>query len=157
MSKKAKKAVEVQEAAVVDQMDIVADEAQTVVADEVPAVEAKVEEVAATETSTDVALDDVQIIEADLDALIADATEASMEPTPASALEKKFFTEQEEIEGIEFPSVKFAGEFLCDKFGIKITNAVDGIYKSLRRGTNKTHGYKITKTMDNTIILNKIV
>mgnify|MGYP000845866092 CR=1 FL=1 len=158
MSKKAKKAqVEVQETAVVDQMDIVADEAQTVVADEVPAVEAKVEEVAATEASTDVALDDVQITEADIDALIADATEASTEPTPASALEKKFFTEQEEIEGIEFPSVKFAGEFLCDKFGIKITNAVDGIYKSLRRGTNKTHGYKITKTMDNTIILNKIV
>lgn len=159
MSKKAKKAVEVQEA-VVDQMDIVADENQTVVADEVPAVETEVkaEEVAATEAEakTDV-VDDIQITEADLDALIADATEASMEPTPASAIEKKFFTEQEEIEGIEFPSVKFAGEFLCDKFGIKITNAVDGIYKSLRRGTNKTHGYKITKTADNTIILNKIV
>lgn len=158
MSKKAKKAqVEVQETAVVDQMDIVADEAQTVVADEVPAVEAKVEEVAAPEASTDVVAEDIQITEADLDALIADATEASTEPTPASAIEKKFFTEQEEIEGIEFPSVKFAGEFLCDKFGIKITNAVDGIYKSLRRGTNKTHGYRITKTADNTIILNKIV
>lgn len=160
MSKKAKKAVEVQEA-VVDQMDIVADENQTVVADEVLAVdtEAKVEEVAATEaeTKSDVVVDDIQITEADLDALIADATEASTEPTPASAIEKKFFTEQEEIEGIEFPSVKFAGEFLCDKFGIKITNAVDGIYKSLRRGTNKTHGYSITKTADNTIILNKIV
>lgn len=160
MSKKAKKAVEVQEE-VVDQMDIVADENQTVVADEVPAVdtEAKVEEVAATEaeTKSDVVAEDIQITEADLDALIADATEASTEPTPASAIEKKFFTEQEEIEGIEFPSVKFAGEFLCDKFGIKITNAVDGIYKSLRRGTNKTHGYRITKTADNTIILNKIV
>lgn len=153
-----KKAVEVQEA-VVDQMDIVADENQTVVAEEVPAVEteAKTEEVAATEAQSDVVTDDIQITEADLDALIADATEASTEPTPASAIEKKFFTEQEEIEGIEFPSVKFAGEFLCDKFGIKITNAVDGIYKSLRRGTNKTHGYRITKTADNTIILNKIV
>ena len=160
MSKKAKKAeVEVQETAVVDQMDIVADENQTVVAEEVPVVdtEAKVEEVAATEAQSDVVTDDIQITEADLDALIADATEASTEPTPASAIEKKFFTEQEEIEGIEFPSVKFAGEFLCDKFGIKITNAVDGIYKSLRRGTNKTHGYRITKTADNTIILNKIV
>ena len=148
MSKKAKKAVEVQET-VVDQMDIVADENQTVVAEEVAATEA--------EAKTDVVTDDIQITEADLDALIADATEASTEPTPASAIEKKFFTEQEEIEGIEFPSVKFAGEFLCDKFGIKITNAVDGIYKSLRRGTNKTHGYSITKTADNTIILNKIV
>ena len=158
MSKKAKKAVEVQEA-VVDQMDIVADENQTVVADEVPAIdtETKVEEVVATEAQSDAVTDDIQITEADLDALIADATEASTEPTPASAIEKKFFTEQEEIEGIEFPSVKFAGEFLCDKFGIKITNAVDGIYKSLRRGTNKTHGYRITKTADNTIILNKIV
>lgn len=150
MLKKAKKAVEVQEA-VVDQMDIVADENQTIVAEEVPAVETE------TETKSDVVTDDIQITEADLDALIADATEASTEPTPASAIEKKFFTEQEEIEGIEFPSVKFAGEFLCDKFGIKITNAVDGIYKSLRRGTNKTHGYRITKTADNTIILNKIV
>lgn len=122
MSKKAKNAqVEVQETAVVDQMDI---------ADQLEAELAQVE-AAKAEPAVEVQ---------------AEASESAA--APAEAVEN-------DNEVLSFPSVKKAAEHIQQELNINFLNAVDGIYKSLRRGTRKTHGYIVCKYEDH-VTLQKI-
>lgn len=119
MSKKAKNAqVEVQETAVVDQMDI---------ADQLEAELAQVE-AAKAEPATEV---------------VSESAAA-----PAEAVEN-------DNEVLSFASVKKAAEHIQQELNINFLNAVDGIYKSLRRGTRKTHGYIVCKYEDH-VTLQKI-
>lgn len=121
MSKNAKKTeVEVQETAVVDQMDI---------ADQLEAELAQVEAAKAEPTT------EVQ----------AEVSEAA---APVEAAEN-------DNEVLSFPSVKKAAEHIQQELNINFLNAVDGIYKSLRRGTRKTHGYIVCKYEDH-VTLQKI-
>lgn len=117
MSKKAKKAVEVQETAVVDQMDI---------ADQ---------------------------LEAELAQVEAAKAEPAVEATADTAPVAEVVENDNEV--LSFPSVKKAAEHIQQELNINFLNAVDGIYKSLRRGTRKTHGYIVCKYEDH-VTLQKI-
>lgn len=120
MSKKAKKAeVEVQETAVVDQMDI---------ADQLEAEMAQAE-AAKAESATEV------------------QAEVSADAAPVEVANDN--------EVLTFASVKKAAEHIQQELNINFLNAVDGIYKSLRRGTRKTHGYIVCKYEDH-VTLQKI-
>lgn len=122
MSKKAKKAeVEVQETAVVDQMDI---------ADQLEAEMAQAE-AAKAESAAEV------------------QAEVSADAAPAEA------EVANDNEVLTFASVKKAAEYIQQELNINFLNAVDGIYKSLRRGTRKTHGYIVCKYEDH-VTLQKI-
>lgn len=114
MSKKAKKAqVEVQETAVVDQLE--AEMAQA--------------EAAKAESATEV------------------QAEVSADAAPVEVANDN--------EVLTFASVKKAAEYIQQELNINFLNAVDGIYKSLRRGTRKTHGYIVCKYEDH-VTLQKI-
>lgn len=57
---------------------------------------------------------------------------------------------------MSFANIKAAAEFLAEQKGLKVSNTLDGIYKTKRRGTNKTHGYAVQYNDDKSVVLTPI-
>jgi hypothetical protein len=57
---------------------------------------------------------------------------------------------------MSFANIKAAAEFLADQKGLKVSNTLDGLYKTKRRGTNKTHGYAVQYNDDKSVVLTPI-
>lgn len=55
-----------------------------------------------------------------------------------------------------FANIKAAAEYLSNELNLKLTNTLDGLYKTKRRGSNKNHGYIVTFNEDKTVALAKI-
>lgn len=58
---------------------------------------------------------------------------------------------------MSFANIKAAAEFLAEQKGLKVSNTLDGLYKTKRRGTNKTHGYAVQYNDDKSVVLTPIV
>lgn len=57
---------------------------------------------------------------------------------------------------MSFANIKAAAEYLAKELNLKLTNTLDGLYKTKRRGTSKNHGYIVTFNEDKTVALAKI-
>lgn len=57
---------------------------------------------------------------------------------------------------MSFANIKAAAEFLAEQKGLKVSNTLDGLYKTKRRGTNKTHGYAVQYNDDKSVVLTPI-
>lgn len=57
---------------------------------------------------------------------------------------------------MSFTNIKAAAEYLAKELNLKLTNTLDGLYKTKRRGTSKNHGYIVTFNEDKTVALAKI-
>ena len=57
---------------------------------------------------------------------------------------------------MSFANIKAAAEYLAEKMGLKVSNTLDGLYKTKRRGTNKTHGYAVQYNDDKSVVLTPI-
>ena len=57
---------------------------------------------------------------------------------------------------MSFANIKAAAEYLSNELNLKLTNTLDGLYKTKRRGSNKNHGYIVTFNEDKTVALAKI-
>lgn len=57
---------------------------------------------------------------------------------------------------MSFANIKAAAEFLAERKGLKVSNTLDGLYKTKRRGTNKTHGYAVQYNDDKSVVLTPI-
>lgn len=57
---------------------------------------------------------------------------------------------------MSFENIKKAAEFLATELNLKVSNTLDGLYKTKRRGSNKNHGYIVTFADDKTVQLAKI-
>lgn len=57
---------------------------------------------------------------------------------------------------MSFANIKAAAEYLSNELNLKLTNTLDGLYKTKRRGSNKNHGYIVTFNEDKTVVLAKI-
>lgn len=57
---------------------------------------------------------------------------------------------------MSFENIKKAAEFLASELNLKVSNTLDGLYKTKRRGSNKNHGYIVTFGEDKTVQLAKI-
>ena len=57
---------------------------------------------------------------------------------------------------MSFDNIKKAAEFLAAELNLKVSNTLDGLYKTKRRGSNKNHGYIVTFGEDKTVQLAKI-
>ena len=55
-----------------------------------------------------------------------------------------------------FANIKAAAEYLANELNLKVSNTLDGLYKTKRRGSNKNHGYIVTFNDDKTVQLAKI-
>lgn len=55
-----------------------------------------------------------------------------------------------------FANIKAAAEYLANELNLKVSNTLDGLYKTKRRGSNKNHGYVVTFGEDKTVQLAKI-
>jgi hypothetical protein len=55
-----------------------------------------------------------------------------------------------------FANIKAAAEYLANELNLKVSNTLDGLYKTKRRGSNKNHGYIVTFNEDKTVQLAKI-
>lgn len=103
---------------------------------------------------------------------VAEATESTAEvpemvETPAEAAEAQATIEAivpagakaEVIKAgaaMSFANIKAAAEYLSNELNLKLTNTLDGLYKTKRRGSNKNHGYIVTFNEDKTVALAKI-
>lgn len=56
-------------------------------------------------------------------------------------------------DSMSFKNIKAAAEYIASNCGLKVSNALDGLYKIKRRGTNKTHGYSVQFCDDKSVIL----
>lgn len=57
---------------------------------------------------------------------------------------------------LSFANIKAAAEYLAKELNLKLTNTLDGLYKTKRRGTSKNHGYIVTFNEDKSVALAKI-
>lgn len=57
---------------------------------------------------------------------------------------------------MSFANIKAAAEYLAEKMGLKVSNTLDGLYKTKRRGTNKTHGYAVQYNDDKSVVLTPV-
>ena len=57
---------------------------------------------------------------------------------------------------MSFTNIKAAAEYLANELSLKVSNTLDGLYKTKRRGSNKNHGYIVTFNEDKTVQLAKI-
>lgn len=57
---------------------------------------------------------------------------------------------------MSFANIKAAAEYLANELSLKVSNTLDGLYKTKRRGSNKNHGYIVTFNEDKTVQLAKI-
>ena len=56
-------------------------------------------------------------------------------------------------DSMSFKNIKAAAEYIASNCGLKVSNALDGLYKIKRRGANKTHGYSVQFCDDKSVIL----
>jgi len=57
---------------------------------------------------------------------------------------------------MSFANIKAAAEYIAEKMGLKVSNTLDGLYKTKRRGTNKTHGYAVQYNDDKSVVLTPV-
>ncbi len=57
---------------------------------------------------------------------------------------------------MQFKNMKEAAKFLVSKCGLNFASALDGLYKTKRRGATKTHGYSVKFNNDKTIVLSLV-
>ena len=58
---------------------------------------------------------------------------------------------------MSFKNIKAAAEYIASNCGLKVSNALDGLYKIKRRGANKTHGYTVQFCNDKSVVLTQAV
>ena len=56
-------------------------------------------------------------------------------------------------DSMSFKNIKAAAEYIASNCGLKVSNALDGLYKIKRRGANKTHGYTVQFCNDKSVVL----
>lgn len=61
------------------------------------------------------------------------------------------------VDSMSFKNIKAAAEFIASKRGVKVSNALDCLYKIKRSGSNKTHGYSVKFFENKTVALTLIV
>ena len=113
--------------------------------DEEPIIE---DEAQAIETAVETTVEAPEMVQED--ASKAEETVAAIVPAEAKA----------EVvatgAAMSFANIKAAAEFLAEQKGLKISNTLDGLYKTKRRGTNKTHGYAVQYNDDKSVVLTPI-
>jgi hypothetical protein len=119
---------------------------EPIIEDEAQATEAAVETPAETVAETTVEAPEM----VQEDATKAEETVAAIVPAEAKA----------EVvatgAAMSFANIKAAAEFLAEQKGLKVSNTLDGLYKTKRRGTNKTHGYAVQYNDDKSVVLTPI-
>jgi len=92
-------------------------------------------------------------VEATAEAPKAEEAQATVDAiVPAEAKAEVIKTGAE----LSFANIKAAAEYLAKELNLKLTNTLDGLYKTKRRGTSKNHGYIVTFNEDKTVALAKI-
>ena len=103
---------------------------------------------AVTETSVEATVEAPEMVQEETTK--AEATVAAIVPAEAKA----------EVvatgAAMSFANIKAAAEFLAEQKGLKVSNTLDGLYKTKRRGTNKTHGYAVQYNDDKSVVLTPI-
>lgn len=111
--------------------------------------EATVAEVAAAESTVEVP----EIAETPVEVSKAEEAQATIDAiVPAEAKTEVIKTGA----AMSFANIKAAAEYLSNELSLKLTNTLDGLYKTKRRGSNKNHGYIVTFNEDKTVQLAKI-
>lgn len=111
-----------------------------------PAAEATVEvpemvETPAVEATAEAEAPKVEEAQATVDAIVPAEAKAEVIKTGAA---------------MSFANIKAAAEYLANELNLKLTNTLDGLYKTKRRGTSKNHGYIVTFNEDKSVALAKI-
>lgn len=102
----------------------------------------------ATETAEETSTTEVAA-EATEEATKTEATVAAIVPAEAKA--EVIATGA----AMSFANIKAAAEYLANELSLKVSNTLDGLYKTKRRGSNKNHGYIVTFNEDKTVQLAK--
>lgn len=117
--------------------------------DEEPIIEDEVQPTeAAVETPAETTVEDSEMVQED--ATKAEETVAAIVPTEVKV--EVVATSA----AMSFANIKAAAEFLAEQKGLKVSNTLDGLYKTKRRGTNKTHGYAVQYNDDKSVVLTPI-
>lgn len=115
---------------------------EPIIEDEVQSTEAAVETPAETTVEApEMAQEDVTKAEETVAAIVPAEAKAEVVATGAA---------------MSFANIKAAAEFLAEQKGLKVSNTLDGLYKTKRRGTNKTHGYAVQYNDDKSVVLTPI-
>lgn len=110
----------------------------------------EVPEIAETATETAEETSTVEAAAETAEETTAEATVAAIVPAEAKA--EVIATGA----AMSFENIKKAAEFLASELNLKVSNTLDGLYKTKRRGSNKNHGYIVTFGEDKTVQLAKI-
>ena len=115
---------------------------EPIIEDEVQSTEAAVETpVETTVEASEMAQEDVTKAEETVATIVPAEAKAEVVATGAA---------------MSFANIKAAAEFLAEQKGLKVSNTLDGLYKTKRRGTNKTHGYAVQYNDDKSVVLTPI-
>lgn len=110
----------------------------------------EVPEIAETATETTEETSTAEVAAETAEETTAEATVAAIVPAEAKAEVIATGT------AMSFANIKAAAEYLANEFNLKVSNTLDGLYKTKRRGSNKNHGYIVTFGEDKTVQLAKI-
>lgn len=121
---------------------------------------------ATAETATEATIEVPEIAETDTEtteeASTTEAATETAEETTAEATVAAIVPAEAKAEVIKtgaamgFANIKAAAEYLANELNLKVSNTLDGLYKTKRRGSNKNHGYIVTFGEDKTVQLAKI-
>lgn len=110
----------------------------------------EVPEIAETATETAEETSTTEVATKTAEETTAEATVAAIVPAEAKA--EVIATGA----AMSFANIKAAAEYLANELSLKVSNTLDGLYKTKRRGSNKNHGYIVTFNEDKTVRLAKI-
>lgn len=110
----------------------------------------EVPEIAETATETTEEASTTEAATETAEETTAEATVAAIVPAEAKAEVIKTGA------AMGFANIKDAAEYLANELNLKVSNTLDGLYKTKRRGSNKNHGYIVTFGEDKTVQLAKI-
>lgn len=108
------------------------------------------DEATAAEAATDSTVEVPEMVETPAEVAEAQTTIEAI--VPAEAKTEVIATGA----AMSFANIKAAAEYLANELSLKVSNTLDGLYKTKRRGSNKNHGYIVTFNEDKTVALAKI-